>query len=74
MNYMMVIYFLINGVWVAGEDMPGGGWSAMAFPTLEKCQAAADRGTELYVDLKANDPRTHEKRFECEPREAGSDG
>ncbi len=74
MNYMLVIYFLIKGVWVAGEDLPTEGWSAIAYPTLEKCQAAAERGTELYLELKAINPRTYEKRFECEPGEAGSDG
>ncbi len=74
MKYMLVIYFLIKGVWVAGDDLPTEGWSALAYPTLEQCQASAARGVELHEELKAVNPRAHDKRFECEPRAEGSEG
>ena len=67
MEYLLVIYFLINGVWVAGDDYAEG-WSALPYPTLEQCQASAARGLELHEGLKIVNPQAHDKRFECEPR------
>ena len=72
--YLLVIYFLINGVWVAGDDLPTEGWSSLAYPTLEQCQTSAARGMELQEQLKAVNPRAYDKRFECEPRAEGSEG
>ena len=35
MEYVLVICFLTNGLWVAGDNLPTEGRSALPYPTLE---------------------------------------
>ncbi len=72
MEYLLVVYFLMNGVWVRGDELDG--WASIPYPAQELCLERKARAEEIHADLKRINPRAHDKRFECEPREAESGG
>jgi hypothetical protein len=72
MEYLLVVYFLMNGVWVRGDELEG--WASVPYPTQELCLARKARAEEIHADLKRINPRAYDKRFECEPHEAESGG
>jgi len=63
MKVFLVVFFLINGVWVQGEDSKG--WGALEFKTEEACLVSRDRGNNINTALKKSKPLVIEKRFEC---------
>lgn len=72
MEYLFVVYLLINGVWIRGDDMDG--WASLPVATLEECLERKTRAEEIHADLIRSDSRVFDKRFDCEPREGASDG
>jgi hypothetical protein len=72
MEYLLVVYFLMSGVWVHGSELEG--WGPMTYPTEAVCLERKLRAEQLYADLKRVNPRAIAKRFVCEPRETGSGG
>ena len=72
MEYLLVVYILLNGVWVRGDELDG--WGSIPYPTEQACLQRKGRAEEIRADLKRVNPRAHDKRFECEPREAESGG
>ena len=72
MEYLFVVYFLINGAWVRGDTMDG--WGSLPVATLEECLERKTRAEEIHADLMRSDPRVLDKRFDCESRESASDG
>jgi hypothetical protein len=65
MKTLFVVFFLINGVWIRGEDMPQVGWSPYNFTTEKECLDAIERAMEIQSDLKRKRPDTYDKRFDC---------
>lgn len=63
MNFVMVIFFLLDGQWVEGD--PNKGWGRMPFPTEIACLTSKARAEDLQVNLKLTNPRVTDKRFEC---------
>ena len=72
MEYLLVVYFLMNGVWVRGDELEG--WASIPYPVQELCLERKARAEEIHADLKRINPRAYDKRFECEPRAAESGG
>ena len=72
MEYLLVVYFLMSGVWVHGAELEG--WGPIAYPTEAACLERKLRAEEIYADLKRVNSRAIAKRFVCEPRETGSGG
>ena len=68
MEYLLVVYFLMNGDWVRGDELEG--WASRPYPTMEICLERKVRGEEIHADLKRVNPRAYDKRFACEPRAA----
>jgi len=58
-----VIFFLLDGQWVAGEASEG--WGPMPFEFEEACLASKARAEAIFENLKQTNPRSIEKRFEC---------
>ncbi len=72
MEYLLVVYILMNGAWVRGDGLEG--WGSIPYPTEEVCLQRKARAEEIQADLKRINPRAYDKRYVCEPREAGSKG
>ncbi len=72
MEYLLVVYFLMSGVWVRGDEFEG--WGAISYPTEAACLERKARAEEIQVDLKRVNPRALAKRYVCEPRETGPGG
>lgn len=72
MQYLLVVFILMNGEWVRGDDLEG--WSPYPYPTQERCLAGKLRAEEIQTDLKRVNTRAFDKRFVCEPRDPGNDG
>ena len=68
MEYLLVVYILMNGTWVRGDELEG--WASIAYPSEQICLERKATAEALQVELKTRNPRAHDKRFECEPREA----
>ena len=64
MNYLFVVFILINGVWVQGDDIEG--WGSMPYDSLESCQDAMSRAEKIQKDLLVFNSKAHPKRFECQ--------
>ena len=72
MEYLLVVYFLMSGVWVRGDEIEG--WGAIPYPTEVACLETKARAEKIQADLKRVAPRALEKRYVCEPRETGPGG
>ncbi len=72
MEYLLVVYLLMSGEWVRGDDIDG--WGSLPYPTLEECLESKARGEKLFEELKTINPRAYERRFECEPRAVEGQG
>lgn len=42
MDWWLSVFFLINGVWVPGNEVSPEGWSPRAYPTQEECLVRKD--------------------------------
>jgi hypothetical protein len=74
MKFLLVVYILINGDWIRGDDLESDGWSAMPYATEEQCLRSKARAEQIQADLKLSNPRAFDKRFVCESSEAGAAG
>ncbi len=63
MNYLMVVFFLLDGQWVEGEASKG--WGPMPYATEDACLASKARAETIQANLRLTSPRAIEKRFEC---------
>ena len=63
MKYLLVVFFLFDGQWVAGEASEG--WGPMPFESEVACLASKARAEAIFESLKQTNPRSIEKRFEC---------
>ena len=66
MEFLLVVYILINGVWVPGEEVQG--WGAMTYASEARCLESKARAEEIQADLKLKNPRAYDKRFACEAK------
>ena len=64
MTYLFVVFILINGVWVQGDDIEG--WGSIPYESLETCLEAISRAEKILKDLLVFNPKAHEKKFECQ--------
>ncbi len=72
MEYLLVVYFLMSGVWIRGDEFEG--WGPIAYPTEAACLESKVRAEAFQADLKRVNPRALAKRYVCEPRETGPGG
>lgn len=69
MKIVLVVFLLIGGAWVRGEDMPYAGWSPVEYATMSKCLNAVERAIALQAGIEALHPNTARKLFDCEVRD-----
>ena len=67
MKFLLVVFILMNGDWIRGDDLEG--WGSVAYETEEICLERKARAEKLHIDLRRVNPRAHDKRFVCEPLE-----
>ena len=72
MEYLLVVYFLMSGVWIRGD--PHRGWGPILYPTEALFLQRKARAEEIQADRKRINPTAFDKRFACEPRESGPAG
>ena len=72
MEYLLVVYILLSGAWIRGDDLEG--WGSIPYPTEAACLERKLRAEQIFADLKRVNPRASAKRYVCEPREIGSGG
>ena len=72
MKFLLVVFVLVNGDWVRGDDLEG--WGSVAYDSEEICLARKARAEQIQVDLKRANPRAYDKRFVCEPMDTKSSG
>ena len=63
MEFLLVVFFLLDGQWVQGEASKG--WGAIAYATEEACLMSKARAENIHKRLKIVQPHAIEKRFEC---------
>lgn len=72
MKYWLVVYIMINGAWVPGEQVAG--WGPVAYESEALCVESKGRAETLQGELRKVNPRAYDKRFACELRPAEDDG
>ncbi len=72
MEYLLVVYFLMGGVWIQGDELEG--WGAIAYPTEAICLERKARAEAIQIDLERVNPRAIPKRYACEQSEPGPSG
>ena len=68
MEYLLVVYFLMSGEWIRGDELDG--WGSLPLPSQEICLERRQRAEKIHEELMISNPSARDKRFECEPREA----
>ena len=63
MKYLLVVFFLFDGIWIEGEASQG--WGPYPYENEGSCLAGKARAEAIHADLKQVNPRAAEKRFEC---------
>jgi|AP95_1055475.scaffolds.fasta_scaffold06206_2 hypothetical protein len=63
MKFLLVVFFLINEVWVEGKASEG--WGAFLYETQEACLAGKTRAEGIHAQQLLTRPRSVNKRFEC---------
>jgi len=66
MTYLLVVYILMNGAWVRGDELDG--WGSIAYATEAQCLESKTRADAIQSDLKRVNPRAFDKRFVCQPQ------
>jgi hypothetical protein len=72
MEYLLVVYILMSGVWVRGDELEG--WGSISYPTEAVCLERKARAEQIYAELKRVNPRASDKRYACEPAATGTGG
>ncbi len=72
MKFLLVVFVIISGDWVRGDDLDG--WGSVAYATEEICLQRKASAEQHQIDLKRVNPRAYDKRFVCEPLESGLGG
>ena len=72
MEYLLVVYILMSGVWVRGDELEG--WGSIPYPTEAACLESKARAEQIFIDLKRVNPRASVKRYACEPVATGTGG
>ena len=72
MEFLFVVYILMNDIWVRGDEIEG--WASYPYATEAQCLAAVERAEALQKELKRANPRAYDKRFECERVEVDGSG
>ncbi len=65
MEFLLVVYLMLSGTWVRGDEMEG--WGALAYPSEQACLESKARAEAIQADLKLKNPHAADKRFVCEP-------
>ncbi len=65
MEFLLVVYLMVSGAWVRGDEMEG--WGSLAYPNEQACLESKARAETIQVDLKLKSPHATDKRFVCEP-------
>ena len=68
MEYLLVVYILMNGTWVRGDEIEG--WASIPYSSEQICLERKASAEALQVELKTRNPQAYDKRFECEPRQS----
>ena len=71
MEFLLVIYILMNDVWVRGDDIEG--WGSLAYASEARCLESKVRAETIQADLKLKNPHAFEKRFVCEAKPKTND-
>ena len=66
MEFLFVVYLLINDVWVRGDEVQG--YGSIVYESEAKCLEVKQRAEALQVELKKKNPNAYDKRFECESK------
>jgi hypothetical protein len=69
MEYLLVVYFLMGGIWIHGDTIDG--WGPIPYPTEAVCLERKARAEAIQLDLERVNPRAIPKRYACERRETG---
>ena len=70
MKYLLVVFFLLDGIWVQGEASKG--WGPYPYETEAACLEGKARAEAIHVNLKQVNPRALDKRFECVAKQSES--
>jgi len=66
MKFWLVVFILIGGTWVPGEEFEG--WGPVPYESEAECLASKARAENLQAELRAQSPQAYAKRFVCEAR------
>lgn len=72
MEYLLIVYLLINGAWVRGDTMDG--WGSITYPSQEICLERKARAEQMQIALVQGNPSVYDKKFVCLPHEESGDG
>lgn len=63
MKTLFIVYILINGFWIPGDMIDG--WGSINYETEERCLERKLYADKLQAELKQQEPKIYDKKFEC---------
>mgnify|MGYP006142279527 CR=1 FL=1 len=68
MNWLLVVYFLTNGLWVEADILDKEGWSPIQQPSYSVCKKKIDEANERFEKIADLKNTKLDIKFECECR------
>lgn len=72
MKYLLVVYLLMDGSWIRGDEVEG--WASIPYATEALCIERKIAAEGFHQELKEQNPGANDKRFDCEPLSENSEG
>ena len=68
MNWFLVVYFLVNDVWIEADTLEKEGWSAIQQPSFSICIEKMNETNERFIKIAEFKNIELDIKFECECR------
>ena len=66
MNWFLVVYFLVNGIWVEADTIDKEGWSSVIQPNYDICEKKIDEANARFTKIAEFKNIELDIMFKCE--------
>ena len=68
MNWFIVVYFLLNGLWIEADKLEKEGWSPIAQSSYEICIQKINKSNKRFTKIAEYRDTELDIKFQCECR------
>ena len=68
MNWFIVVYFLVNDLWIEADQLEKEGWSPISQPSYEICIQKINESNKRFIKIAEYRETELDIKFQCECR------